>query len=268
MRFLIPLFFLMIILISCESDENIEENLCEDLTCDLVCENGLITDENDCEVCECIIFGCTNPDATNYNEDANTDLGDCIYNYVYAGIFDDNFTITEFIPPLEIDLVWDEDNLYAFGNISFDIDENGVDDLLFNQTNYNLEYIEQLIDDGISFSPYYFPSAGLTPSDDVEFAFIEVGFYAGLGSYSSTDFVYRINYQDRIDNLSLWKESYAAMFQENPTTIFPFGPWHATDGTYYIAIRKNNKFGWIEIEMNGLNTYPKISKIAFQTFYE
>ena len=136
MRYLISLFFLMIILISCESDENIEENLCEDLTCDLVCENGLITDENDCEVCECIIFGCTNPDATNYNEDANTDLGDCIYNYVYAGVSDDNFTITEFIPPLETELIWDEDNLYAFGNISLDIDENGVDDLLFNQTNY------------------------------------------------------------------------------------------------------------------------------------
>ena len=112
--------------------------------------------KNDCEVCECIIFGCTNPDATNYNEDANTDLGDCIYNYVYAGVYDDNFTITEFIPPLETELIWDEDNLYAFGNISLDIDENGVDDLLFNQTNYNLEYIEQLIDEGISLAHIIF----------------------------------------------------------------------------------------------------------------
>ena len=207
-------FFLIIVLLSCESDENIEQNLCEDFSCDLICENGLLTDENDCEVCECIIFGCTDPDATNYNEDANTDSGDCIYNYVYAGVIDNSFTITEFSPPLEIELIWDKENLYAFGNISLDVDGNGENDLLFNQTNYNLEYIQQLIDDGISFSPYYFPSAGLTPSNDVEFAFIEDGFYAGLGSYSSTDFVHKINYQDRIDNLSLGREVMQQCFKK------------------------------------------------------
>ena len=260
------LLALVIFLIGCEPDDVQEESLCGELICDLVCENGYITDENGWELCDCIYFGCTDEDATNYDELANTDDESCIYNYVYAGVYDENFIVTEFSPPLEIEIVWDKDNIYGFGSLSLDVDGNDIDDLVFNLSNYNYDYFKKLQKPDVfsPFTPYYFPSTGITPYDDFEFAFIEVGFYAGLGSYSSTDFVHKINYQDRIDNLPLWKENYAAMFQENPTYIFPFGPWYSADGTYYIGIRKDHKFGWIEIEMNGLNTFPRISKIAWQ----
>ncbi len=253
------LLILFIIFIGCENDE-VEENLCDELICELVCEDGYILDENGCELCQCIVLGCTDIDATNYDELANTDDETCIYNYVYAGVYDETFIVTEFSPPLNIEIVWDKDNIYGFGSLSLDIDGNDIDDLVFNLSNYNLDYFKKL-----QIAPYYFPSTGITPYDNFEFAFIEVGFYAGLGSYSSTDFVHKISYQDRIDNLPLWKENYAALFQENPTEIFPFGPWYSADGIYYIGIRKDNKFGWIEIEMNGLNTFPKIKKVAFQT---
>jgi len=254
------LVILFIIFIGCEKNEVEEENLCDELICELVCEDGYILDENGCELCQCTVFGCTDIDATNYYELANTDNESCIYNYVYAGVYDETFIVTEFSPPLNIEIVWDKDNIYGFGSLSLDVDGNDIDDLVFNLSNYNLDYFQKL-----QITPYYFPSTGITPYDNFEFAFIEVGFYAGLGSYSSTDFVHKINYQDRIDNLPLWKENYAALFQENPTYIFPFGPWYSADGTYYIGIRKDNKFGWIEIEMNGLNTFPKIKKVAFQT---
>jgi len=256
-----------IIFISCEPNE-LEEDLCDPVNCDLICETFFV-DENGCELCQCIVLGCTDIDATNFDNAANTDDESCIYNYVYAGIHDENFIITEFSPNLEIEIVWDDENMYGFGNLSLDIDQNGIDDLIFNLTTYNPETFKKLFNENGSVEkPYYFPSTGITPSDNIEVAFIEVGFYAGLGSYSSNDFVYKINYEDRIDNLPLWKQSYAPMFQENPTYIFPFGPWYSANGTYYIGIKKENKFGWIEIEMNGLNTFPKISKIAFQTFGE
>ena len=253
-------FLLLIIFFSCELDDSQYENLCNELICELVCENGFLMDQNECEICECIVFGCTDLDATNYDDTVNTDDESCIYNYVYAGIYDENFIVTEFSPPLEIEIIWDKDNIYGFGSLSLEVDENNIVDLVFNLSNCNNDYFNK-----IPSTPYYFPSTGITPYDNFEFAFIEVGFYAGLGSYSSTDFVHKMNYQDRIDNLPLWKENYAAMFQENPTFIFPFGPWYSADGIYYIGIKKENKFGWIEIEMNGLNTFPKISKIAFQS---
>ena len=264
------LIFFLILFIGCEPEEISEESLCNELICELVCDNGYILDETGCEICECIFFGCTDEDATNYDEVANTDNGDCLYNYVYAGVIDENFTVTEFSPPLVIEIIWDKDNIYGFGSLSLDIDENNIIDLVFNVSNYNIDYFQKLQKPDVfnPFTPYYFPSTGITPYDNFEFAFIEVGFYAGLGSYSSSDFVHKMNYQDRIDNLPLWKGNYAAMFQENPTFIFPFGPWYSADGIYYIGIKKENKFGWIEIEMNGLNTFPKISKIAFQTFGE
>ena len=105
----------LVILIGCEQDEVQEESLCDELICDLVCENGYITDENGCELCDCIYFGCTDEDATNYDELANTDDESCIYNYVYAGVYDENFIVTEFSPPLNIEIVWDKDNIYGFG---------------------------------------------------------------------------------------------------------------------------------------------------------
>ena len=37
-----------------------------------------------------------------------------IYNYVYAGVYDETFIVTEFSPPLNIDIVWDKDNIYGF----------------------------------------------------------------------------------------------------------------------------------------------------------
>jgi len=61
---------------SCEK----EDNPCGDLVlCGMFCENGYFLDENGCELCECIIYGCIDSEAINYNPNANIDDESCLY---------------------------------------------------------------------------------------------------------------------------------------------------------------------------------------------
>ena len=76
MKFLFAFLFMLLCFSSCEK----EENPCGDLVvCEILCENGYLLDENGCELCECIIYGCMDETADNYNPDANTDDESCLY---------------------------------------------------------------------------------------------------------------------------------------------------------------------------------------------
>ncbi len=52
----------------CEPDN---QNTCAELLCGIYCENGYLLDNNDCE---CIIYGCLDFKALNYDSLANTDV--------------------------------------------------------------------------------------------------------------------------------------------------------------------------------------------------
>ena len=57
-------------------------NPCDPVLCNLFCENGFLTDENGCELCECIdiiVLGCMDSNACNFNLEANTENDSCVY---------------------------------------------------------------------------------------------------------------------------------------------------------------------------------------------
>lgn len=67
---------MLLCFVSCET----KEDPCGDLVlCGMFCENGYLLDENNCELCECVIYGCMDPSAGNYNPSANVDDENCLY---------------------------------------------------------------------------------------------------------------------------------------------------------------------------------------------
>ena len=76
MKFIFTFLFMLLCFSACETEDDSSENL---VVCEILCENGYLVDENGLEICECIIYGCMDPDAANYNPLANIDDETCLY---------------------------------------------------------------------------------------------------------------------------------------------------------------------------------------------
>ncbi|MAZ57801.1 MAG: hypothetical protein CMP56_00045 [Flavobacteriales bacterium] len=75
MKFLFPCLFMLLYFSSCQK----EDNPCSLDLCEMFCENGFLLDQNGCEICDCIIYGCMDSSAGNYNPLANIEDDSCLY---------------------------------------------------------------------------------------------------------------------------------------------------------------------------------------------
>ena len=243
----------------------------------IFCEDGYILSDGSCcyiagcmdtqadnynpNVCyddaTCVFSGCMDTQADNYNPNANIDDGSCANFSVFAGIFDNTFNYNIFFSPFEIEMIWDSLNIYGQGEGFIDLDLDGAGDIKFNIGGYNQE--------NINTTPQFFNRCLLTPLNGFEIAYSNESFGIGLGQSSSVDIVSQLNFTDGIDLLINWYSDSIAeirMFYENPG-IVPFGSWYYATETYYIGVRKNDKYGWIELDMSE-GCFPKIISYAIE----
>jgi|TARA_B100000530_G_scaffold317084_1_gene247875 hypothetical protein len=222
------LAFISLWLFSCDTEN---EDPCEGVLCTLYCENGYVLDENSCEMCECIVS-------------------------VFAGVYDDTFIYYELPLPLEIEMVWDIENLYFSGEGSIDIDLDGNNDIKFDIGGYNEENLNEY--------PLIFNHCTVTTLNNFEVLYYTETFYGGMGFVANLDVVSRLDFNEGIDGSTNWysgSNSFIRMFYENPASM-PYGNWYGANGIFYIGIKKNNKYGWIKLEM--FDGWPTIISYAIQ----
>lgn len=232
-------FILLLFLFSCDTDDTENENPCGGVLCTLYCANGYVLDENGCEMCQCIVS-------------------------VFAGVYDDTFNHYALAPPLEIERIWDSENLYFQGEAFIDIDLDGSHDFKFEIGGYN----EKKIND----YPEIFNHCLLTPFNGFEIAYDTETFYGGMGFVANSEFVRKLDFNEGIDELSTWNDGqwevqngehvWVSIFYENPNNM-PYGSWYYATDTHYIAIKNNDKYGWIEVDMSD-GYFPKIISYAIE----
>ena len=180
---------------------------------------------------------------------------------VFAGVSDSTFYFFEFINPVEINITWDNLNLYGFGKDSIDINNDGNFDLTFELSILNEDSLHLLTG-----MPSPFPYLRL--DNNIDIALYSESFYIGLGQTATATFADAIDYGSRIDSIQNWEinpHSYIRMWNENPNNGMtpPFGKWYYINTVKYLGIRLNNKYGWIEIDATNQKN-PLITKFAIQ----
>tara|TARA_Y100000991_G_C21929596_1_gene330223 strand:+ start:402 stop:1094 length:693 start_codon:yes stop_codon:yes gene_type:complete len=207
----------------------------------------------------CYIHGCLNEDAANYNPDATEDNDSCVFFSVFAGVYDENFIYTYFSNSIEILVNWDDDNLYFQGETFIDIDMDGTEDLKFKIGGYNQDSTH------IPY-PLELNNCVLTPLNGFEIAFDIELFYISMAQSIDIDIVRQLSFNDGLDFHNNWysdSDGWIRMFYENYHITMPFGSWYDASGINYISVRKNDKYGWIEVDMSD-GLFPKIIAYAFQ----
>ena len=207
----------------------------------------------------CYISGCSDEDAANYNPDATIDDDNCMFFSVFAGVYDENFNYIYLSNPIEIEVNWDDNNLYFQGETFLDLDMNGTEDLKFKIGGYNQDSTH------IPY-PLEFNHCLLTPFNGFDIAIDIEPFYVGLGESMGIDVVKQLSLNDGIDVHNNWysnSNAWVRMFYENYHNTMPNGSWYNASGINYIAVRKNDKYGWIQVDMSD-GLFPKIKAYAFQ----
>tara|TARA_B100000902_G_C27301783_1_gene913252 strand:+ start:1417 stop:2100 length:684 start_codon:yes stop_codon:yes gene_type:complete len=221
------LLLIFLCLLSCEKDN---EDSCENLLCNLYCDNGYVLNENGCEICQCIVS-------------------------VFAGVYDAMFYYYELSPPMEIEKVWDNENLYFEGEEFIDLDADGNNDIKFDIGGYN--------EDKLNEYPFIFNHCTVTTFNNFEVFYYTETFYGGMGFVANEDFVSRLDFNELINGDANWYSGSNSirMFYENLYSM-PYGDWYNSNGIYYIGIRKNHKYGWIQFEM--FDGWPTIISYALE----
>jgi len=114
--------------------------------------------------------------------------------------------------------------------------------------------------------PDPFPHYHFIYQNDLQIAFYFETFYVGLGQTSAVRYADTLAYQQRVDQLSTWGiESFniLTMWGENPgDALMPsFGGWYYAKSTMYLGVKRNDKFGWIEVD-NTDNFHPRFIRYA------
>lgn len=170
---------------------------------------------------------------------------------VFAGMYDNTFNYYEYQPNFEVAISWDSQNLYGVGYDSIDLDLNGSFDLFITIDVLNIDSA-YLLNGAL---PNPFPNCELNTSSEFQLAFYTENYPTGMGQTSSTSFVDRLDLNERIDDMTDWRNA-GKMWQQNPGTIGtpPYGDWSYASNSNYIGIRQNgDKFGWIEIDASDKN---------------
>ena len=263
--------FISILLFSCDDDKEEFPMFCDggsilaDGSCcyEAGCMN-VFADNYNSNACvddsSCFINGCLDQTAANYNPNATIDDEGCLYFSVFAGVYNDNFNFTYLSSSIEIEVSWDDDNLYFQGETFIDLDMDGTEDLKFKIGGYNQDSIH------IPY-PSEFNNCILTPFNGFEIAYDIEPFYIGMGQSEDIDVVRQLSLNEGIDVHDNWhsdSDAWIRMFYENPYLhSMPFGSWYYASAINYVAVRKNDKYGWIEVDMSD-GLFPKIQAYAFQ----
>lgn len=179
---------------------------------------------------------------------------------VYAGVYDSSFSYHEFMPPHEISIVWDNKGLYGAGHDTLDLDSNGTPDLFIALYTLNQDSLHL-----ITGMPNPYPSCVLHGENGLEIALYSESYATGLGQTATAIFADRLDFNERIDEISDWKKV-LKMWSENPggAGMPPFGDWYNASAESYLAFRMDgNKFGWIEVDASDAQD-PKFIRYAFQ----
>jgi len=185
-----------------------------------------------------------------------------VQNPVYAGKYDDTYNYIKFSPVKNIQIKWDSLNFYGFGSDSIDLDQDGIFDMIFELALINEDSLH-LIDEFTFPLPYF----AITPKNQLDLSCYYEYFYVGLNQTVKVEFLESLSYNDRIDTITNWLSSTDGkqlMWDTNPGFFIDpsFGKWYDAVGNYYLGIRINGKYGWIEID-NANRFDPLIKSYAF-----
>ncbi|MBL1280447.1 MAG: hypothetical protein COA33_009255 [Fluviicola sp.] len=188
------------------------------------------------------------------------DQVDPVYTDILAGEADTSYSVTFLTAPLSINVVYDAQNLYGYGIDSIDIEGDGSYDILIELDLLNPDSLHLLIG-----QPNPFPNCRITTMNDLEIAIDSIPVYVGLGTTAYFKFAAMYQMNDVISISGTWyKNSMVKLWQENPA--FPsstFGEWYSIHAVRYIAIRKNGKYGWMEIDATN-HEDPQILSFAIE----
>lgn len=182
---------------------------------------------------------------------------------VFAGIYDSDFIYREFSPPLEIPVVWDEQNLYGSGSINLDFGSDSSNDYFIKLNVLNMDSIH-LIQGNF---PNPFPGCYIENAEGVESAVYTEITHQGHGSTITSTWADTIKYGSWIGTNLRWSgsKSTVPMWGENPHqyTLPSFGSWYYVRSVRYLGLKYHGKYGWLEVDATE-PYHPVFLKFAIQ----
>jgi hypothetical protein len=180
---------------------------------------------------------------------------------VYTGLVGVDYTSQTFDPPIDIQLVWDEQNLYGFGSDSLDLDSDLDFDFFLHVSDLNEDSIHLL--DGEMPNP--FPNVKVHLENGYDLAEHIETFYIGLGQTADASFASRLDLTYNVAGHDRWVVEdtiYRFLWTESPVgSMYPQGPWYNMSAVHYIGIRKGQREGWVELDVVDYRR-PKILRWA------
>ncbi|NQX91314.1 MAG: hypothetical protein HRT74_04120 [Flavobacteriales bacterium] len=175
---------------------------------------------------------------------------------VFAGVYDDSFIFTEPSTPLELNITYDQQNLYGEGEDSLDIDMDGIFDLKLTLQIINEDSLHL-----VETMPNPFPNLKVTDLNNIAIAKYPEFFPIGMGQSGTAWYASMLEYEEQINILTEWDDS-IKLWGENPANI-PYGNWYTASEENYLAIKISDKYGWIRIDGSSLQN-PRIVSYAAQ----
>jgi len=181
-----------------------------------------------------VIFSCKKKENTNPE-------------IVYAGVQNGDMYTKVYSPGKEILMTFDAQNLYATGKDSIDVDNDGVHDFIFYLDYYNLDSVHLISGN----YPNPVPSFKMEFKDDILVTEDSVGVYVGLGSVTFFKYATAFHFDEQISFYKKWKKNSIKIWEDVPIwTSLAKGEWFTANGKRFIGFHKNQKIGWIEIDIS------------------
>ncbi len=169
-----------------------------------------------------------------------------------------------FNPPLELNLTWDEQNLYGNAVDSLDLNQDQLPDVFFRLAILNPDSLHLLNGE----MPNPFPSLHIYGRDSLfETAIISETVYVGLGQTAQFHWVDTIQINQIIDESRNWKTANywgEKLWSENPVSMLSNGSWFKKSQPGFLAFRLAGSMGWIKLDTQ-LPENPKIMAFALQS---
>lgn len=181
-------------------------------------------------------------------------------NSIEVGNYDNSYNHEVLSSPMILFPNWDAQNLYGYDQDSLDIDQDGSYDLTFRLAMLNPDSIHLLQGN----YPNPFPNLSVTPNNSFEIAYTTENYYGGMGAVYAFHWAEFLMQNDAISENHDWWNSFIHMWSENPLGgSVSYGPWYSVSDTGYVAIKQNNKLGWIKIDATVHDTV-KVLEYAIQ----
>jgi len=147
-------------------------------------------------------------------------------------------------PPLELELIWDEQNLYGTAIDSLDLNQDQLHDVFFRLIALNPDSIHLLNGE----MPNPFPSLHIYGRDSLfETATIAETVYVGLGTTAQFYWVDTLNAGQIIDETLQWKPAQnwgEKLWSENPVSMLQTQGSNGLDKNGHLPNRKSKDIGF------------------------